>query len=46
MVNDQEDGQERDGETTINILLCRTVYIPIITENFKIFLLYVTATSY
>ena len=29
MVNDQEDGQERDGETTLNdfayILLCRTV---------------------
>ena len=50
MVNDQEDGQERHGETTLNdftyILTCRTVYIPIETENFKVFLLYVTATSY
>ena len=34
-------GQERDGEMTLNdfayILLCRTVYIPIETENLKYF---------
>ena len=50
MVNDQEDGQERDGETTLNdfayILICRTLNVPIVTETFIVFLLYVTATSY
>ena len=35
MVNDQEDGQGRDGENTL-ILLWRTVYIPIVTELDKI----------
>ena len=41
MVNDQEGGQERDGKMTLDdfayILLCRTVYIPIETENLKYF---------
>ena len=50
MVNYQEGSKERDGETTLNnfayILLCRTVYIPIVTENVKAFLLQVTTTSY
>ena len=47
-VNYQEDGKERDEETILNfayILLCRTVNIPIVTENIKAFLLYVTATK-
>ena len=35
VVNDQEDGQGRDGENTL-ILLWRTVYIPIVTELDKI----------
>ena len=41
MVNDQEDGQGRDGENTLNnfayILLCRTVYIPELDKILSIF---------
>ena len=44
MVNDQEDGQGRDGENTL-ILLWRTVYIPIVTELDKILSIFTVCNS-